>query len=107
MKKSMLAHIGKLYNQKVNIMQYLKSISLSDANSLEDIMIGYDFQAGSYTKQLENTDYYSFKQGVCQALATTIEELGNFSSILEAGVGEATTLGMLMPFIEYRKWLWF
>jgi hypothetical protein len=45
-----LNKIKKLYENGGNIIQYLKSMDNNSMNSLEDILISYDFQAGSYIK---------------------------------------------------------
>ena len=48
-----LQKIKEVYANGGNIIQYLKSINGNQStNTIEDIMISYDFQAGSYIKQL-------------------------------------------------------
>ena len=56
-------------------------------------MISYDFQSGEYIKNLYHDK--DFKINYCQSLADRINSFENCNSILEIGVGEATTLGVL------------
>ena len=93
-KFKILDRILELYNKNTNIIDYLKRLDGSEKNCIEDILISYDFQAGtyidSYKKNVKLKQEYSFK------LAKEIEQLGKFNSILEVGVGEATTLAPLL-----------
>jgi len=88
-----------------NVMQYFRKMSNSEENSLDSILYSYDLQAGSY-----RDNYYhgynqrahinnrkttlkttAFKKLYGKSIADTFNKLG-YSSILEVGVGEATTL---------------
>ena len=44
-------------------MQYLKGIGANDSNTIEDILIGYDFQSGSYVKDLIKNPVYKNGNG--------------------------------------------
>ena len=47
-----LNKIKKMYEEDgINIIDYLKGLDSRKLNSVEDIMISYDFQAGSYMRQ--------------------------------------------------------
>ena len=84
---AMLDKIKEIYSRGGNIMDFINQGS--SRNSLESILVSYDFQAGSYVKAYrENIE--SNKLYVSQ-INGIIDELGKFDSILEAGVGEATT----------------
>ena len=86
-KRAMLNRIKELYNNGENI---IKSLRGEDPTSIEDIMISYDFQAGSYTDK-----YYKNPKNtldICNAFLRYIRPLGEVHSIFEAGVGEATKL---------------
>ncbi len=86
--------VKDIYANGGNIIKYLKSLNKKDQNTIEDILISYDFQSGSYIKSFsENLDY---KEKYSAALAKVIESLGSFDSIMEAGIGEATTLYSLL-----------
>lgn len=89
-----LAKIKEIYAKGGNIIKYLKSLSNNEQNSLEDILISYDFQSGSYIKGYSNNP--EFKNNYSTSLAKVIENLTDFDSIMEVGVGEATTLNTLI-----------
>lgn len=93
-KLKLLNRVKEIYSQNQNIIQYLKSLNSSGNNSTEDILISYDFQAGSYIEYYKkNTE---IRTEYCSKLADIIDDLGTFESILEVGVGEATTLGNVL-----------
>lgn len=96
-KLKILNRIRDIYNEGGNIMEYLNSISGKDDNDPNDVMISYDFQAGTYV-----TDYNKEKDFKNKFLDILIEKLNKYNiktdgKILEIGVGEATTL---IPFCE-------
>jgi len=85
-----LRRIQQLYNDNVNIIDYLKNESNFHENTSEMITISYDLQAGSYIKKAsEDPDW---EDEFSQEYANVSNSLGDFNSILEVGVGEATTL---------------
>lgn len=90
-KFGILSRISEIYKSGGNIIQFLKSIKGDSKNSLEDILISYDFQAGSYIEFVkQNPDYM---EGYTKLIANEFEKLNtSFNSIMEVGVGEATTL---------------
>jgi ubiquinone/menaquinone biosynthesis C-methylase UbiE/uncharacterized protein YbaR (Trm112 family) len=89
-----LEKIKYLYSKGINIIQYLRSLSGEQINSIEDILISYDFQSGSYIKEFyENENFYL---EYTKPLASFLNSLKNIDSILEVGVGEATTLYSLI-----------
>lgn len=89
-----IGRMRDLYREGGNIIEYLKRIDGRAENSVEDILISYDVQAGTYLRSFAKDNSLKAKYGA--ALARVIDGLGSFGSILEAGVGEATTMvGML------------
>lgn len=93
--------IKAIYEKNENIIEYLKKMENSEKNTVEDIMISYDFQAGKYMKYCqENKDLVD---KYCKALSNIIQNLGEFDTILEAGVGEATTLGPVIQNLENKN----
>lgn len=96
-----LKKIKALYQDNVNIIQYLRGLTGSECNSTEEIMISYDFQAGTYTKGYK--EYPSLKNEFCARLAEEINKFGDCNSILEVGVGEATTIALLMSFLPKKS----
>lgn len=93
-----LNRIKELYSRGENILGALRAMKDSDANSVEDILISYDFQAGSYTKQYtDSKDVRAFYRSTGKKIADEINKLGVFNSLLEVGVGEGTTLNSVLP----------
>lgn len=95
-KLEMLKQIKNLYEQGVNIIQYLKKLdgkNIQSSNSKSDVLISYDFQAGSYVEGYKKNDDITFTD----RLADIIKNLNcSKNSLMEAGVGEATTLTRLL-----------
>lgn len=90
-KLGILSRISEIYKDGGNIIQFLKGMNKQAKNNLEDILISYDFQAGSYidfvTKDPDYIEKYT------SLLVREFEKLDfEYSTILEVGVGEATTL---------------
>jgi len=85
-----LKKLQDLYRNKVNIIRYLKNKNKDDMNTREEIMISYDLQAGSYIKEILSNPEWGDRYS--SALSDVLNKLGCYNSILEVGVGEATTL---------------
>ena len=83
-----------------NILEFLKKYDKSLDNNTENIQISYDLQSGSYTKSYAKEENFIFKEKYTRALAKVISKLGDIETIMEAGVGEATTLIPLMSQIQ-------
>ncbi len=92
-KLSLTRHLRELYARGENLAAYLRSVSHSDRNSVEDVMLSYDFQAGSYIEAYERDPRYL--EAYTDAIAEVLLRLGPVYSIMEAGVGEATTFSVL------------
>lgn len=99
-KITQLQKIKELYAKGDNLIQYLKSISGDSTNSIEDILISYDFQSGSYIQNYAKNQEYNEKY--CKALARVIDNIADVQSIIEVGVGEATTLSTLIRYLRSR-----
>lgn len=57
-KFSILTRLQEIYSKNENIIAYLKQLENRHDNALEDIMISYDLQAGSYVeKYKKNPDF--------------------------------------------------
>lgn len=82
--------IKELFDSGVNIMEYFRNQNNSSQNSIEAIKISYDLQAGSYIKIYQNNLDYSTKYTA--SIARIFDKFGKVNSVLEAGVGEATTM---------------
>lgn len=91
-----LRTIQKAYHKGENIVSYLTKGGRSKRNKAEAIRISYDLQGGSYIKQTRKNP--KFCEQYTKAIAKVVNNLNvPCSSILEAGVGEATTLAHLIP----------
>lgn len=99
-KLRMLHRIKELYSENKNITQFLREFNDDKLATVEDILISYDFQAGSYIEGYKRNPI--LKERYSHSLAQVIEGLGEYSSILEAGVGEATTLGTLLKALKRK-----
>lgn len=86
-----LSSIKEHFNKGENIIQLLKRMKNENGNSIETILISYDFQAGTYTKGFwERKDFF---QQYSKLIAEVIQKYHpSLQSIIEVGVGEATTL---------------
>ena len=87
---SEIKKIKELFDSGANVMEYFRNLNNSRNNSIESIKISYDLQAGTYIETYKNNR--AFVDLYTGAIAELIEGLGNHQSVLEAGVGEATTL---------------
>lgn len=99
-KIKVLQRIAEIYAQGGNIIQYLRGLGNNKHNTTEDILISYDFQAGSYVKFAKSNATYL--QNYTQTVAKVIDSLGVFESIMEVGVGEATTLSNVVTKLSHQ-----
>ena len=92
-----ISSLREAYSQGENIMALLAE---SDAtpNSFDAIQVAYDLQAGSYTASFLTPDGGRLKAEFAAALRPHVE---GYSSLLDAGVGEATTLAPLLELIPH------
>ena len=81
-----------------NAMAYARSLLGGTANTTEATLIAYDLQAGSYTARAKS--FRLDNERWCRQLAEVLAP--HFSagqSLLEVGVGEATTLASVLKFL--------
>lgn len=97
-KLKLLNRIKELYqNSDINIIEYLKKMDNEEYNTNEDVMISYDFQAGTYVSAYKSDCF--MKNEYCLSLAKVFDGVMDDSlikSMVEVGVGEATTLGPVL-----------
>ena len=86
-----LAELKRAYVRGENITRMLRESSGKTINEQEAILIAYDLQAGSYVANLEKPEARRHLDVYSAELAALLCELEP-RSLLEAGVGEATTL---------------
>ncbi len=96
-----LKNIEELYKGGTNIIKHLKSQNNVIANSPEMIRISYDLQAGTYIKNA--SEHPEWENKFSGAFADELNKLGDYDSILEAGVGEATTLRSIASKLENQS----
>jgi len=96
----LLNRIKELYLKNENIIAFLKEVDSNKQNSLEDILISYDFQAGSYTQGYKK--HPTTKDSYCAHIVDILDTLGEYNSIVEVGVGEATTLGVVLSKLKKK-----
>jgi len=84
--------LKKLYAKGENISAILRKELNVEHNTREIIEIAYDLQTGSYIEAMKNEEMANHKAEYSAEIAKIILSLCNPSSVLEAGVGEATTL---------------
>ncbi len=101
-KLSLLNRIKQLYaEENINIIKFLKQECNENSNDIADILISYDFQAGTYIKNfLAKQQFYLT---YLEPLASTIDKLGGkCKSFLDCGTGEASILTPLLKILEHK-----
>lgn len=81
-----------LYEQGCNITELLREKSMSRQNTDEIIEVAYDLQTGSYIASMDDPAFAEHKRKYSAEIARIILALCKPGTLMEAGVGEATTL---------------
>jgi ubiquinone/menaquinone biosynthesis C-methylase UbiE len=89
-----------LYEQGMNITQLLREDKGLQYNTDEIIEIAYDLQTGSYIAAMDDPAMAEHKRDYTSEIAKTILSLCEPISVLEAGVGEATTLSGVLQHLK-------
>ncbi len=99
-KIKLLKRIKDLYETKnINIIKWLKQRNNEEINDISDILISYDFQAGTYIEKYKKNKQARFDY--LKRLAGIIDKINvECKSLLECGIGEAT---VLIPLLESIK----
>ncbi|MBI2357203.1 class I SAM-dependent methyltransferase [Candidatus Dojkabacteria bacterium] len=97
--RHLLADLKHNYDKGENIIKLLKTSLGTTQNSDDIIMTSYDLQSGKY---IENSQtYFEYNEKYTSAIAKVVNNLTTEkSSIMEAGVGEATTLTHVISKLE-------
>jgi uncharacterized protein YbaR (Trm112 family) len=90
-----------LFGRGENVVDFIKAREGTQQNSASAILYSYDAQAGSYLMQLEDPAHRQLKDRLGRYLAEAIEPLRP-SSLLDAGVGEATSLVPVLRHLSHR-----
>jgi uncharacterized protein YbaR (Trm112 family) len=93
--------IKRLYQSGVNISEWVRNDEGSSDSSLTAILYSYDAQAGSYIDALKQSSVASLKTKMGDKLASILDELAP-ETLLDAGVGEATTLAPVVRAMKRR-----
>jgi uncharacterized protein YbaR (Trm112 family) len=86
-----MRELQELYERNVNVMGLFRERAGIKHNTSEAILTSYDLQSGSYVAALAKPEHQARVDGYSAAIARVLGGL-EFDSLLEAGVGEATTL---------------
>ncbi len=84
--------LQQAYQEGDNITAILRQAQGQDQNDEEVIEAAYDLQTGSYVAAMASPEMARHKEDYAAAIAREIEALITPVSLLEAGVGEATTM---------------
>lgn len=115
MKMNDLSKIKEIYEGGGNIVKWIKEQENREENNVDDILISYDFQAGTYYDLYVNkaTNYdYDLEHGkIADIISSCINQTcgekmvasSHGISIMECGVGEATTLSGVLKRLDMSK----
>lgn len=95
--------LKKLYDQGENISSYLRNESGQNINSELIIELSYDLQAGSYIDMMSQKRWADYVSEFTAILAKKIESLCDCDSLMEAGIGEATTFSNVVKKMETTR----
>ncbi len=113
-----MASLKDMYQNDVNIMEFFRKNSEDkNSNSIDAILTSYDLQSGSYIESYESEEFADnlhingekisirmrdFKDKLGDYLAGLIDNY-EYKSILEAGVGEATSMVPLVKRLRNKN----
>lgn len=89
-----------LYREGRNIAEWVRAAEGRDTNSAAAIRYSYDLQAGSYTAALDDGRLAAHKRAVGGKLAAILDSYAP-GSLLDAGIGEATTTVPLLASMQH------
>jgi len=90
------------YRRGENLMKLLRESSNAASNDEASIELSYDLQSGSYIEHVKTLAGRQHREIFACHLARVFGSLGRITSLLEAGVGEATTLWHVIQAMENR-----
>lgn len=97
-----LKSIKEIYDKGGNIIDQLKRADINGQNTRLAIEISYDMQAGLYIKKAKKNVDYEIERA--KKYANIINSLNDVKSLLEVGVGEATTLSELLKYLSFNPY---
>ena len=93
--------IRQLYRSGANISEWVRKHERSSDNSLSAILYSYDAQAGSYVDAFMQPEVASLKSKLGEKLASILDDMAP-QTLLDAGVGEATSLAPVIRAMKRR-----
>ena len=93
--------LRELYARGVNIMGLFREATGTDENSTDAILASYDLQSGSYIEGALKPERHELLDRYTSEIAAVLDPLGA-ATMLEAGVGEATTLCPVIGKMQHR-----
>ena len=101
----LISKVKEIYAQGGNIIKFLKKENKRTQNTLEEILISYDFQSGSYIDYVTKNPLYI--KEYTEELSSIIKNIGVSNTILEVGVGECTTLANIISELKQKNTIYF
>ncbi|KEQ16717.1 class I SAM-dependent methyltransferase [Endozoicomonas numazuensis] len=83
--------LRSLFEQGKNVSAYLRKLEGLTENNSEIIEQSYDLQSGSYSSAMDNQATQQHKKEYTAEIVSVIRSLCHPKSVMEAGVGEAST----------------
>lgn len=84
------------YQNGTNISALLRANAPDGLPSEDTIEVAYDLQAGGYVRALKRPELWAHKERYGKIIATILSDLGRVDSLLEPGIGEATSLSFVL-----------
>jgi ubiquinone/menaquinone biosynthesis C-methylase UbiE len=94
--------IKDMYDRGENITLAMREAENTKLNSEKIIEVSYDIQTGSYMKLQKQDKYKQHLDNFSGEIARVIKGLCEPKSIMEAGVGEATTLSRVIQSLKIK-----
>jgi ubiquinone/menaquinone biosynthesis C-methylase UbiE len=91
--------LKRLYKQGTNVSKVLRELKASQHNDESIIETTYDILTGQYVALMEEELIFNLWNEFNDELGTELKKLGEFHSVMEAGVGEGTTMAGVLDCI--------
>lgn len=98
-----IKELKKLYLDGINITNTMREERNIDFNTPEIIEIAYDIQSGEYQKKWNKEELKDFYNRFTKEIADIILRTCTPTSILEAGIGEATTFVKVLKHLNIKN----
>lgn len=98
-----IKELKKLYLNGINITNTMREERSINFNTSEIIEIAYDIQTGEYQKKWEKENLKEFYDRFTKEIADIILSICKPTSILEAGIGEATTFVKVLKHLNIEN----